>query len=618
MRTGNDILSTLLRHSIGQVEIEAFTEYIYIYFTAVSLYLLLLIALRNNEKQVHTLIETKDERIRHSLKELADVNRALNESSIIAITDRKGKITFVNEKFCEISKYSRDELLHQDHRLLNSGYHPKSFFKEMWRTIGKGDVWQGEIRNLAKDGTTYWVHTTIVPFLNDSGIPYQYVSIRNDITESKLNEENLKESEERYRKVVEYSPKPIVIHVNKRIRYANPSCIRLLGAKSLEDLRYRSILEFAHPDYIELIEKRTEELTSEGLRVAPTEEKVIRLDGTIIDVEVSGITLKHDGMPAVLMMIHDITRRKRAEDTLRENEEKFRSITENMTDLVSILEPNGNIQYASPSHTYVLGIEPQSYEKTSIFQWVHPDDLFLLKEEMDQVEQNGSFEIELRILHANGKWRWIEAKGKPVLDDQKNVYYIQTEASDITERKENEQKVRHMAYHDALTNLPNRRLFDERLKAAIKIAKQKAQIAAVLYLDMDKFKSINDTLGHDIGDEVLIQFADRVSSCLREEDTLSRQGGDEFMVLLTDLKEPQDAMATAERILKALAPVWHVCGHELNISSSIGIAYYPSDSVTTEGLLKCADQALYQAKVKGRDTYCAYNEMVQADCLIEK
>lgn len=347
-----------------------------------------------------------------------------------------------------------------------------------------------------------------------------------------------------------------------------------------------------------------------GESIREFEVSHMRKDGTIIDISmtVSPVRENNEEVVAFSVISRNITKLKKLHTDLKDSEERYRFLADNTLDLVQLVNCGGIITYASPSHKTILGYSAEEYigKKVYIRPNMREDESFK-KVFSSMVNNKKAFTYEIVREHIEGHKVWIEVKGTPMFDNDGRFKNMMLIGREITERKEFEKHLEYLSYYDALTDIPNRRLLKKRIEKMIIESNRYSHKFAVLFIDMDRFKYINDTFGHDVGDELLKQFASRIKGHLREADTLARQGGDEFIILLSQLQEEKDALVVAERILTTVQEPWKINEHIFHTSSSIGIAFYPEDGITRHELMKHADNALYEAKENGRNNYKVYS-----------
>jgi diguanylate cyclase (GGDEF)-like protein/PAS domain S-box-containing protein len=428
--------------------------------------LALIISARAREEQLHAT----EEQLRSTMAEVNALMSSITKHSIYSQTDARGIITHVNQAFCEISGYERDELIGAPHRIINSGIHGKYFWRSVWKAIAAGDAWHGEIANKAKDGSIYWVDTILMPIRGQNGQIERYLSLRHDITERKRAEEALS----RMGRIVEHASNEVFVFEADTLNFL------LVNRGARDNLGYSS-------------------------------EEVASL--TPIDIK-----------PEF-------------------DEHRFRDMIQPLLD----------------GETDLLS-----------FETVH------------QRKDGTIYPCEINLHYAR-------AENPPIF-----LGFVQ----DITRRKEEEQAIRKLAMSDPLTGLANRNHLMESLDCILDKAGRARKPVQLLYVDLNKFKLINDTLGHAAGDMVLTSISQRILDVFGKHSIVARIGGDEFVVALANTDRPT-VESSVERLVAAFRKPILICGQGHEVGASIGLASYPDDGLTGDELLQAADIAMYQAKTRG-------------------
>ncbi|HET7436512.1 MAG TPA: EAL domain-containing protein, partial [Thermoanaerobaculia bacterium] len=532
-------------------------------------------------------------------RQMFENNRAVQ----FVLDPQSGAIVDANMAACDFYGYTRDEL--RAMRIWDINVLGEQAVREEMALARQQQRSYFVFRHMRANGEIRDVEVHSGPV--EVGERKLLYSIVHDITERRRAEQALLRSEEKYRNIFDYASVGIYQSTRDgRFITANPSLARMLGYDSVEDLLARSLEDV----YWDPAEREQLILRFEPVGYASNHElRWRRKDGSPIWVQLNAHAIESQrGVLYFEGFVYDITERKEAEETLSK---QSAAIMASM-DGIGIVNDRLEFTYANESLAKLFGYpNAQILLGRSLCDLYEPhEQVRLITSIVPTVSQRGRWRGEATGLRRDGA-SFPQEMSLTAIDGGSMVCVVR----DITERTYAEEQIKHLAYHDALTNLPNRLLFKDRLTVALSHAQREKAHLAVLFLDLDRFKVINDSLGHNIGDQLLQAVASRVQMCVRESDTVARLGGDEFTVLLPRLGHSDDAAPVAQKILEAIRHPFHIEGREFFTTTSIGISLFPEDGVDAETLIKNADTAMYQAKEVGRDNYQLFNALVNAKAL---
>ena len=484
------------------------------------------------------------------------------------------------------------------------------------RALGGESMSDVEVLRQRRDGSQVQLSFSSAPIYDPNGKAVGILFIAVDITERKRAEQLVLRTKERLKLALDGSNLVLwdidittqMVFLSGRL-YGAPDSSAAETEMPLDALKAR-----LHPDdiaafrdaFVRTLKGQSHDYHSQHrYRTDAGEWKWIESSGKVVERDPGGQALRMIGTT------RDIGERKVAEEALRENEERFRLIAENVTDLIAVVDAQGHRIYNSPSYSAMFG-DAMLLPGTDSFNEIHPDDRDKVQRVFQETVATGvGHRARFRFVLADGSPRHIESQGSVIRDAAGAVSRVIVVSRDITDRLSSEQRIWHLANYDPLTNLPNRALLSVQIEQELAYARTTRQLLAVLFIDLDNFKNVNDSLGHHAGDDLLRQFAERLRRALRTRDMIARQGGDEFIVLLPGLSDSSQVNAVCHKILEVSRLPFQIGSQEARVSASIGVSFFPEDGSDADELLKHADTAMYSAKSEGKSGYKVFTGQME-------
>jgi len=557
-------------------------------------------------------------------------------SDCIVITDPAGTIQYVNSAYTALTGYSAEEAVGENARIHKSGQHPTSFYEQLWSTLRSGGVWQGEMTNRRKDGSLYRDEMRISPVFDSNGLIINYIAIKRDVTKRREREQSIARSLEFAQQTIDALSSNIcvldeagnILAVNRAWREFSDAnrrpnagsaesesdnccglginylevCARATGA---EEAQAGAFAAGIHA----VLQQEREQFCAEYSCHSPSKKRWFIGRATRFEI---------DGYARILIEHLDITERRMAEDALLFKNALLEGQTETTLDGILAVDDSNHIVLANSQFALQFGIPADilhSGDDTRLRGFVRSslDDPDAFFERVSILMRNRAAKTSDEIRLKNG--RIFDRYSAPLFDSRGGyrgrIWYHR----DITERKAAESRIESLAYYDVLTGLPNRYLMQSHLETRLANAQAKGEKVGIIFLDLDRFKIYNDSLGHGFGDHLLKEIAVRLRTCLREEDFVARIGGDEFLVALNNVRDSEEVSVAATRILNAISRTLSIQQRCVNICCSIGISMFPEHGENMEDLIRNADSAMFHAKDGGRNSYRFFTEEMQANAL---